>query len=279
MRRTGSLPEQFDWAGGARGESAPTRNPSGRPAYAMTQALRAKHRIFIHAGSIMERIEGDERIINTSVVFNRQGEESRATARSICSTDDPDGASYKESATVQAGRSGRDYDAKASRSAVRSATPALSRPFRALGGKKARRSSRCPPPSRCRPARTIGRSCCARARSKPRPILRERSDRLVHRRQRAAPDLRPSLVADPWGHVVAKASDESESSPPASIRRWCAKVRQMIPVAQHRSRFPMAAEPARPGANKSPGARPGRCSRGWGVRQNVKRSPTSDRCP
>src|ERR1700689_4434520 len=64
------LPEQFDWAGGARGAKQPNAEilPSG-PAYSMAQELARKHRIFIHAGSIMERIEDDERIHNTSVVF------------------------------------------------------------------------------------------------------------------------------------------------------------------------------------------------------------------
>ena len=49
------LPEQFDWAGGARGEKG--RNAEalpGGPAYAMAQTLAAKHGVFIHAGSIME---------------------------------------------------------------------------------------------------------------------------------------------------------------------------------------------------------------------------------
>jgi predicted amidohydrolase len=46
-----------------------------------------------------------------------------------------------------------------------------------------------------------------------------------------------SLVADPWGHVVAKASDGvgivSTRIDPAVVT----KVRQMIPVAQHKVRI------------------------------------------
>src|ERR1700685_21486 len=54
------LPEQFDWAGGVKGDKA--RNAEtlpGGPAYAMAQELASKHRIFLHAGSFMEKIDGD----------------------------------------------------------------------------------------------------------------------------------------------------------------------------------------------------------------------------
>ena len=48
------LPEQFDWAGGVKGDKAKNAEAMpGGPAYAMVQALAANHRVFIHAGSIM----------------------------------------------------------------------------------------------------------------------------------------------------------------------------------------------------------------------------------
>ena len=47
-----------------------------------------------------------------------------------------------------------------------------------------------------------------------------------------------SLVADPWGHVIAKASDGagivSARIDPARVK----KVRAMIPVAEHKVRIP-----------------------------------------
>jgi len=93
------LPEQFDWAGGARGDKANNAETlPGGPAYAMAQALAAKHGVFIHAGSIMERIEGEERIHNTSVVFDRKGTEiARYRKIHLFDVTTPDGASYKES--------------------------------------------------------------------------------------------------------------------------------------------------------------------------------------
>ena len=56
------LPEQFDWAGGSRAEKlANAERLPGGPAYAMAQGQAIKHRIFVHAGSIMEKIEGEDR--------------------------------------------------------------------------------------------------------------------------------------------------------------------------------------------------------------------------
>ena len=70
------LPEQFDWAGGSKADKlANAESLPGGPAYAMARGQAIKHRIFVHAGSIMEKIDGEDRIHNTSVVFNREGEE------------------------------------------------------------------------------------------------------------------------------------------------------------------------------------------------------------
>jgi nitrilase len=77
----------------------------------MARRQAVKHRIFVHAGSIMERIEGEERIHNTSVVFNRQGEEiARYRKIHLFDVTTPDGAAYKESATVKAGDHVVTYD-------------------------------------------------------------------------------------------------------------------------------------------------------------------------
>src|SRR5260370_40350551 len=99
------LPEQFDWAGGVRADKlANAESFPGGPAYEMARRQAIKHRIFVHAGSIMEKIDGEDRIHNTSVVFNRDGEEiARYRKIHLFDVTTPDGASYKESATVKAG--------------------------------------------------------------------------------------------------------------------------------------------------------------------------------
>ena len=106
------LPEQFDWAGGKRGDKlANAETLPGGPAYAMAQAMAKTHRIFLHAGSIMERVAGEDRIHNTTVVFNREGEEiARYRKIHLFDVTTPDGVSYRESETVKPGDAVVTYD-------------------------------------------------------------------------------------------------------------------------------------------------------------------------
>jgi nitrilase len=237
------LPEQFDWAGGARGDKhANAEVLPGGPAYAMAQEIAVKHGIFIHAGSIMERIEGDERIHNTSVVFNRQGEEiARYRKIHLFDVTTPDGVAYKESATVKAGDRVVTYDcegvtigcsicydlrfpdlfqALAEKGAQIIALPAA---FTLQTGKDHWETL-----LRARAIETQT-YLCASAQTGSFTVGNEQRATYGH-----------SLVADPWGHVVAKASDGigivSTRIDPAVV----AKVRQMIPVAQHRVKIARA---------------------------------------
>jgi predicted amidohydrolase len=97
------LPEMFNVLGEAevlRAGAEPLDGPSLR--WAAEQALR--HRVWLVAGSIMERMAGQERILNTSCLFDPAGGR-RATYRKIHLFDcDVPGASYHESATVMPGR-------------------------------------------------------------------------------------------------------------------------------------------------------------------------------
>jgi deaminated glutathione amidase len=231
------LPEQFDWAGGARGDkTANAETLPGGPAYAMAQELARRHRIFIHAGSIMERIDGDERIHNTSVVFNRHGEEiARYRKIHLFDVTTPDGASYRESATVKAGDQVVTYDcegvtigcsicydlrfpdlfqALAEKGAQIIALPAA---FTLQTGKDHWEVL-----LRARAIETQAYVCASA----------QTGSFMVGNEQRAT--YGHSLVADPWGHVVAKASDGvgvvSTRIDPATV----AKVRAIIPVARHR---------------------------------------------
>ncbi len=237
------LPEQFDWAGGARGDKhANAEVLPGGPAYAMAQELARKHRIFIHAGSFMERIEGDERIHNTSVVFNRQGEEiARYRKIHLFDVTTPDGAAYRESATVKPGDKVVTYDCEGVTIGCSICYdlrfPAL---FQALAEKGAQIIA-LPAAFTLQTgkdhwevllrARAIETQTylCASAQTGSFTVGNEQRATYGH-----------SLVADPWGHVVAKASDGvgvvSTRIDPAVV----AKVRQMIPVAQHRVKIPAA---------------------------------------
>jgi nitrilase len=237
------LPEQFDWAGGVKGDKAKNAEVlPGGPAYSMAQELAAKHRIFIHAGSIMERIEGDERIHNTSVVFNREGEEiARYRKIHLFDVTTPDGASYKESATVKAGEAVVTYDcegvtigcsicydlrfpdlfqALAEKGAQIIALPAA---FTLQTGKDHWETL-----LRARAIETETYVCAA-AQTGSFTVGNEQRQTYGH-----------SLVADPWGHVVAKASDGVGLVSSRLDMAVVDRVRRQIPVAQHKVRLPPA---------------------------------------
>jgi predicted amidohydrolase len=97
------LPEMFNVLGDAevlRAGAEPLDGPSLR--WAGEQARR--HGVWLVAGSIMERLMGQERIYNTSCLLDPTGER-RAMYRKIHLFDcDVPGASYHESATVMPGR-------------------------------------------------------------------------------------------------------------------------------------------------------------------------------
>ena len=235
------LPECFDYLGGTREgkRTAAETLPSG-PAYSMLQRLAREHRVTIHAGSILERIDDDDRLHNTTVVFGREGQEL-ARYRKIHMFDitTPDGTEYKESAAFKRGDAVVTYEcdgvtigcaicydlrfpalfqALADRGAEVIALPAA---FTLQTGKDHWEVL-------CR-ARAIETETyfCAAAQTGAFTQNNEVRHTYGH-----------SLVADPWGHVVARASDGVGTVSARLDMARVKKVRAMIPVAQHRVPLP-----------------------------------------
>jgi deaminated glutathione amidase len=237
------LPEFFDWAGGFKADKL--RNAEsfpGGPAYEMARRQAIKHRIFVHAGSIIEKIEGEDRIHNTSVVFNREGEEiARYRKIHLFDVTTPDGTSYKESQTVKAGDKVVTYDcegvivgcsicydlrfpdlfqALAEKGAELIALPAA---FTMHTGKDHWEVL-----LRARAIETET-YVCASAQTGSFPVGNEQRHTYGH-----------SLVADPWGHVVAKASDGVGVVSARIDKAQIGRVRGLIPVAEHKVRIARA---------------------------------------
>jgi len=235
------LPEQFDWAGGDKGDKAANAEiMPGGPAYRMAQELARRHRLFIHAGSIMEKIPGDARIHNTSVVFNRAGEEiARYRKIHLFDVTTPDGVAYNESASVKAGDKVVTYDcegvivgcsicydlrfpdlfqALVEKGAQVIALPAA---FTLQTGKDHWEA--------LLRARAIETECyvCAAAQTGEFMAGGERRQTYGH-----------SLVADPWGHVVAKASDGVGLVSTRLDMALVERVRRLIPMARHKVAIP-----------------------------------------
>ena len=234
------LPEHFDWAGGVKADKL--RNAEtlpGGPAYSMARDLAAKHGIFVHAGSFMERIEGEDRIHNTSVVFNRKGEEiARYRKIHLFDVTTPDGVAYKESATVKAGDLVVTYDCEGVTIGCAICYdlrfPGL---FQALADKGAEVIAL--PAAFTKEtgkdhwevllrARAIETETyvCASAQTGTFTVNNESRATYGH-----------SLVADPWGLVVAKASDGVGVVSTRLDMRQVKRVRKLIPVAEHRVNF------------------------------------------
>ncbi len=234
------LPEFFDWAGGSKADKLKNAESfPGGPAYEMARRQAMKHRIFVHAGSIMEKIEREDRIHNTSVVFDRDGEEiARYRKIHLFDVTTPDGTSYKESQTVKPGDRVVTYDcegvtvgcsicydlrfpdlfqALAEKGAEIIAVPAA---FTLQTGKDHWEV--------LLRARSIETETyvCASAQTGSFTVGNEQRRTYGH-----------SLVADPWGHVVAKASDGVGIISARLDREQIRRVRRLIPVAEHRKRL------------------------------------------
>jgi predicted amidohydrolase len=234
------LPECFDFLGGDReSKIAAAESIPGGPAYEAMQKLAKKHRVYIHAGSILEMPRKGKRIHNTTVVFDRTGAEI-ARYRKIHMFDitAPDGAKYNESAVFAPGGAVVTYrcedmivgcsicydirfpdlfQALAAKGAEMIALPAA---FTLQTGKDHWEVL-------CR-ARAIETEAyvCASAQTGAHVAGKEKRHTYGH-----------SLAVDPWGHVIAKASDGVGIATTRIDRDLVKKVRAQIPVAQHKVRF------------------------------------------
>ena len=232
-----SLPEVFDFMGGTREDkfAAAEIFPDGE-AYCAMSDLARRHGVYIHAGSMLERIPGEDRLGNTTVAFDRSGAEvARYRKIHMFDVTTPDGQDYRESASMKPGRDVVTYDCEGVRIGCAICYdlrfPAL---FQALAARGAQMIAL---PSAftlqtgkdhwdvlCR-ARAIETQTYFAAAAQTGQFRQGREMRQTYGH---------SLVADPWGLVVAKASDGpgfvTARIDPARVET----VRRQIPVAQHK---------------------------------------------
>jgi nitrilase len=231
------LPEVFDFIGGTRDEKfAAAEVLPGGPAYSMMRTLAKTHSVFIHAGSILEKIPGEDRIANTTVAFDRNGNEiARYQKIHLFDITTPDGQEYRESATIKPGDSVVTYDCEgvtvgcaicydlrfpelfqvlADHGAEMIALPAA---FTLQTGKDHWEVL-------CR-ARAIETETYFCAAAQTGSHVQGNETRITYGH---------SLVVDPWGLVVAKASDGVGIVSTRIDRQRVGKVRNLIPVARHK---------------------------------------------
>ena len=235
------LPECFDYMGGDRQSKRAAAEvvPDG-PAYRLMQELAARHGIFIHAGSILEALPGDERVHNTTLVFDRAGREvARYRKIHLFDITTPDGTEYKESAAIKPGDAVVTYDCEGVTVGCSICYdlrfPAL---FQALAAKGATMIA-LPAAFTMQTGKDHWEVLCrARAIETETYFCAAAQTGSFQQGNETRQTYGHSLVADPWGHVIARASDGvgtvSARIDPARVD----KVRAMIPVARHRVAIP-----------------------------------------
>lgn len=231
------LPEYFEYYGGTPEEKlVAAESVPGGPAYKMAQDFAREHKVFVHAGTLMEKVPNEKRIYNSTFVFNREGKEI-AHYRKIHMFDivGPDGTAYKESATVKPGENVVVYDLDGFKigcaicydirfaelflelEKARADVIVLPAAFTLQTGKDhwevlAR--------ARAIETQTYFAAC---GQTGSTVSNGERRHTYGH-----------SLVCDPWGHVVARASDGVGFVTARIERAQIERVRALIPMVSHR---------------------------------------------
>ncbi len=241
------LPETWNWAGGSSRDKAANADdvPGGR-AYEAAQRWAADNKIWLHAGSLLEAAKDPDgkrlgKVHNTTVVFDRSGTEV-ARYRKIHLFDIvlPDGTEYRESKAVIPGREIVTYDCEGLKvgcaicydlrfpelfqalAAAGSEIIALPSAFTLQTGKDHWDVL-------CR-ARAIETETYFLAPGQCGSFLAPDGKGGSERRHTWG----HSMIVDPWGHVVAKASDGEGFATARIDKAYVAKVRAQIPVAQHK---------------------------------------------
>jgi nitrilase len=234
------LPEMFTMlsenrdAKRAVAETLPGPDADAPPgeAYALLQRLAAHHRVHIHGGSLLERA-GDQ-YFNTSIAFDRAGREvARYRKIHLFDVTTPDGKQYNESASVGRGteivtwdidghtigcsvcydmRFPELYQALAKRGAEVIVVPSA---FTMQTGK-----DHWEPLLR---ARAIETETYVLAAAQCGSFANGNRVHYGH-----------SLAVDPWGHVVARASDKVGFVTARLDFALLAEIRQRIPVHLHK---------------------------------------------
>ncbi|MGH7042327.1 MAG: carbon-nitrogen hydrolase family protein [Acetobacteraceae bacterium] len=240
-----SLPEVWTCLGGSRAgkfeqaEDLPAKgsNAPGGPAYEFLREVARGAKIHVHGGSMQER--GGERLFNTTVVFDPDGREiARYRKIHLFDITTPDGTGFRESNTYDAGDETVTY--RAGDLTIGAAIcydlrfPELFARLRAAGAELIMLPS----------AFTL-----QTGKDHWEPLLRARAietqcwlaaaatwgRHLDGTREEARSTYGHSLVADPWGQVVAQASDGVGWATARIDPALTARVRRDMPVEEHRA--------------------------------------------
>ena len=235
-----SLPETWTNLGGGRdsrraaAEVLPAPGGTGGAAYEMLRGLARRHGITVHGGSIIE--DGGEKLFNTTLVFGPDGAEiARYRKIHLFDITAPDGTGYRESALYGAGRDLALFEAGGIRFGCTICYdmrfPELYIALRQMGAEAILVPSNFTLQTgkdhweALLRARAIDTQCW---------ILAAASYGTYEERGATRSVYGHSLVADPWGHVVAKCSDGTGWASARIDPQVTARVRAGMPLPEHR---------------------------------------------
>lgn len=238
-----SLPEVWTFLGGDRAakiaaaEELPLAGSSGPggEAYEFLRNMARTHGIHVHGGSIGERV-GD-RLCNTTLVFDPSGREiARYRKIHLFDITTPDGQGYRESAAYDAGDAVITCDIAGIRVGL-SICYDMRFPELYLALRRAGADLIMVPAAFTLQtgkdhwevllrARAIETQCWIAAAACTGPHRDGKGEvRMTYGN---------SLIADPWGHVVARVSDGPGFATARIDRARAAKIRRDMPVLEHR---------------------------------------------
>ncbi|ONG50599.1 carbon-nitrogen hydrolase [Pseudoroseomonas deserti] len=236
-----ALPELWDCLGGDRAaraaaaETLPEPGQEGGAAYEAMRAMARRHQIYLHGGSIIE--QGAEKHLNTTVAFAPDGTEL-ARYRKIFLFDivTPDGRGFRESAAYGAGDAVVTYQAGETRIGCAICYdlrfPELFQALRRQGAEVIMLPS----------AFTL-----QTGKDHWEPLLRARAIETQcwmaapatwgQHEERSGPrqTYGHAMVVDPWGQVVASASDGTGWAAARIDPALTARIRRDMPLLEHRA--------------------------------------------
>ena len=243
------LPEVWNWRGGSTADkvrnadriparpSGADQHPGGGNAYEALQALAKKHKVWIHGGSMIELIPEGKQVYNTTCVFNREGRET-ARYRKIHMFDitAPDGMTFNESDSVKAGGEVVAYDLEGMKVGC---SICYDMRFAELYIQLAKQG--------CDVIMVPSSFTLQTGKDHWDLLLRARAVEtqcyiVAPGQYGPYPDAKGatrlsyghSLIADPWGHIVAKVSDGIGFASANIDRAQLKRVRELIPMNAHR---------------------------------------------
>lgn len=235
-----TLPETWTNLGGGReartaaAELLPEPGGTGGPAYEFLREVARANGIHVHGGSIIE--QGAEKLFNTTLVFDPEGREiARYRKIHLFDITGPDGTGYRESALYGAGEALVTFDAGGIRFGCTICYD-MRFPEQFLALRRAGAEAILVPSNFTLMTGKDHWEVLLRARAIESQcwILAAASWGAYEERGATRQVYGHSLIADPWGHVVAKVSDGIGFATARLDAAVTARVRRDMPVLEHR---------------------------------------------